>query len=791
MPTYDALGGYIIGNSLLLKYASDREFEWLKESEVVKSFIGENNHQLAFDIFRSLVTLTPRRLLGMQLWMKSPEQLRKAALRLTTEIEAEYLDKNTVCEILNLFKNDSNERKNIFSRLQRTRGAIGHPFNSEFLDSILRELSISDRDLGWTEWIRESKIERLDDLLAIEVKWRENLENRTMSDKLRAKWVMWFLTSTDHELRNLATRALYWFGRGNPVMLFKESLSSIQINDPYIPERMFAASYGVAMARNSDIGDKTFIDETLPEFALELYKLMFSKKAKYYSTHFLMRKYAVGIIEIASLHNSTLFSNEEIKNCKPPFNHHRSRDWGETKLSKEEESSSNSPFRMDFENYVLGNLVPERNNYDFKQYDYKIIYAQVLWRVKQLGWSPELFKDVDQLIESEHHRSRVESDAKRVDRYGKKYSWIAYYEMYGYLFDKKVFRHWQVSETPIDVDPSFPENNIRGKIIEDDFLGDSKIDTKDWIANGSLPSVDQYLIIDSVHSLEGPWIALDGFLIQQDEKRGRKIFCYIRSFLISNKDISSFYKHLSCQDLGGRWLPEKLEVSCTFAGEIPWSENFPQNSLDEFSFIIKEETEKVTEIRKEFYLDDKKLKASQLTWVYRHLSGETTEKIKGQQQLSDDDLDRIEMRDIPFEYEKIIKREYKEFNTIIPVCDFNWRNYMTTEDYIGHITILAKEIAIDLELIGKPQNFNLFAKEGKEATFYISDQSNDFNNHQSLFFIREDLLKKYLKTKDLSLVWAIWGEREYSSEQVNKLFSGPNRPEQPYVVFNKVKLFEN
>ncbi|GAI14070.1 unnamed protein product, partial [marine sediment metagenome] len=91
------------------------------------------------------------------------------------------------------------------------------------------------------------------------------------------------------------------------------------------------------------------------------------------------------------------------------------------------------------------------------------------------------------------------------------------------------------------------------------------------------------------------------------------------------------------------------------------------------------------------------------------------------------------------------------------------------------------------ELIGQPQTFDLFTKDGRQATFDISDQSSDYNNHQSIFYFKEDLLIRYLKKNELSLIWAMWGEREYSSDQVDKLFHGPDRPEQPYAVFNFVK----
>jgi len=53
---------------------------------------------------------------------------------------------------------------------------------------------------------------------------------------------MWNLTSTLQELRDQATRALYWFGRGDPGALFDLNIRALTINDLYVPERLLAAS---------------------------------------------------------------------------------------------------------------------------------------------------------------------------------------------------------------------------------------------------------------------------------------------------------------------------------------------------------------------------------------------------------------------------------------------------------------------------------------------------------------------------------------------------------------------
>lgn len=804
---YDALGGYIAANSLLTKYANDFKFNWLKEPEAIKSFTGGDSHPLAFDIFNSLVALAPHLMHGRQLWKEAPDIFGKAALRFTTVLEAKYLDEETVSALMALFKDDPKDRTRLFSRLKGTRSVPNHPLNAEFQDSALRALSVSERDLSWTEWIRESRSERFNELLSMELRWKGDIATRSLPDRLRAKWVMWLLTSTDHELRDVATRALYWFGRGDPVALFRECLGSLEINDPYVPQRMVAASYGVAMACQVDLEDQVFTSTILPGYARTLFEIMFAENAPYGTTHMLLREFATRTIELAVFHNPDLFLYEEIERSKPPFSDGGLRDWGQSEIAKEGRLGHDSPFRMDFENYTIGTVVPSRGNYNYSHEEYQKVRAQILWRVEQLGWSSELFSEIESSIErGQHHWARTASDKKKTDRYGKKYSWVAYFEMSGLLHDQGVLEDWRERTSSVDIDPSFPERVRKGRVVKSDFLGDPEMEMKEWIKNGPLPNVSPYLRSGKVLEVDGPWIALDGFIIQQDERRGRKSFCFIRSFLVSNQDAASFTDHLSRQDLGGRWLPEKPAVIYTFAGEIPWCDCFHKNDLCEFSFVTGEKTVRVQRTQYEYYLDGEKLDLDELDFKLIHLpvnrraDGDKDEQHRclfipnigdkdEEQSISEADIERIEVREQQVEADEVSK-EYENYNALIPVCDFGWEGYQTVASDAGRSVTLAKEIAIDLKLIGQPQTLDLFTTDGLQATFNISDQSDDYNNHQSMFYIKEDLLNTYLKKKELSLIWAMWGEREYSSDQYDKLFHGPNHPEQPYAVFSFVKHYE-
>jgi hypothetical protein len=212
----------------------------------------------------------------------------------------------------------------------------------------------------------------------------------------------------------------------------------------------------------------------------------------------------------------------------------------------------------------------------------------------------------------------------------------------------------------------------------------------------------------------GPWVMLDGYIVQENETLGRNIFCFIRSFLVLSSEADSFFEHLSNQDMGGRWLPEKPSVGYTFAGEIPWCGTFPENSTCELSL----------------------------------------------------------------------------YNALIPVCDFQWESSRNAVNNVSHATTLAKEIASDLELIGQPQTYDMVTSKGVKATYNLSDCSDDFNNSQSLFYIREELLRDFLEKNECALIWVIWGERQYSLDRFNRLFHGPNHPDPAYAVYSLVKRYE-
>jgi ABC-type oligopeptide transport system ATPase subunit len=589
---YDALGGHIIANALLGRYGRADLTSWLKEPVTTGALdeAGSNQHPLSGDLFRALATLIPRRLPSQQLWPMLEEPLRTRALRIAADLEGTYLDAATVTEILQLLvKPAMGWRRDLFHRLQETRGATSHPLNAEFLDRALRHMTLPDRDLRWTEWVRYDRNECIQDLDYLEKRWRNRrYEWDCKSERLRAIWVMWLLSSTVLEIRDKATRALYWFGRRDAGALFVLTLNALTINDPYISERMLAASYGVCMALHCRPKRIIFRQKVLPAFVKHIYKKMFAPAAPYGTTHVLARDYARQIIQIALLHSVSLLSKEEVERTNPPFQDGGIRQWEvieDPNSGKYREG--NSPLGFDFANYTLGRLVPERGNYQ-EDPEFTKATGQVVWRLYQLGYTLEAFGQIDKHIASSEFRAEMRGERK-TERYGKKYARIAYFELYGFRQDQGLLKsRW--SDDPkrpwdADIDPSFPEATHRLRFIPN-LLSDSSVTNETWVKKGPVPNFGAFLIAKQIGPKPGPWLLVNSGGHQAKKQLERTGFVRIRAFLLLRNDVERFIDLARREPPSRNLLPDWAENHLTFAGEIPWSDLFADDELNTVDFVV-------------------------------------------------------------------------------------------------------------------------------------------------------------------------------------------------------------
>jgi hypothetical protein len=604
-----------------------------------------------------------------------------------------------------------------------------HALNAHRLDSFLKSFPLPQRDLFWSEFIRKQdqsgSVYRL-------VDWIEHGEVKTIDPDQADACILtlsWCLTTTSHLLRDRVTRCIYMLGRMQPKICFKNTLRSLSCDDPYISERMMAASYGVSMAVRRERNCK----DLLKSFSTAIYENFFKKKAQHATTHVLMREYARSIIELSLYERLLVLKAQDIKRIRPPYSEGGIRRWGrDSDKDKNKYRDGNSPLGMDFENYSIGRLVKGRNNYDFENKEFVKVKENILWRIYQLGYTLEAFGNIDKEIVRSKDYYGHEEELKRVDRYGKKYSWIAYYEMVGYRLDGKLLETYSFDEDgrgEEDLDPAFPIFANDFATINEDFLSNSK-KLKPWLASKSKPQIKKHLIIEELKQVPGPWVLVQGTIAQVDTDKERKISLFIENFLASKNDLPLIKEALnSTEHPGNNSVPQLPDLRNLYSGEIDWRESYFKKELFD--------TVKIQKI-----IGQKKFKNKvRILWY-----GESSPIVQPPQYYTR-----------PIYQNAAVKVLTRYFHT---------KNYRSPDyDSIGLYIPNARVVKI-LNLQSRPDTLDMYCADGTLATVSISS-GGPYKTHQNLLYIRKDLLKKLEERYKKFFHWYIWGEKNFWPEDMS------------------------
>jgi hypothetical protein len=287
-------------------------------------------------------------------------------------------------------------------------------------------------------------------------------------------------------------------------------------------------------------------------------------------------------------------TNSEIKEGQDNDNEHEREDaWSELKDLLGEGRS-----------IELQNLLSEVENYrSFKRpggFDLRIVQRYILNRVFDLGWTVERFGEFDRYHVSSHGR-----EARKAERIGKKYQWIAYHEVLAYIADNFQYKSgysdepettyngpWQ--EFLRNIDPSCTLKRIEGGTpftghaaswwsphkIRDWHLDETP---STWVCHlDDLPKLKS-LISPSNERDGSHWYNVDGSFVwecrhaeaEDDESDYdslmRDVWLSFNCYIIRVDDSTSLMRWAKKQRFTGRWMPDSPEYSRAFLGEYPWA----------------------------------------------------------------------------------------------------------------------------------------------------------------------------------------------------------------------------
>lgn len=728
--TYEIMAAYLVAKHLvntrpLAFFAPDGEFY-----DKIAEDSGQQ-HPLYENIIEEVALLFPTAL-GAKLHMlyasNTDDLVYRKSVKVLWHLDGKLIDNDDIAHVELMF-GDQAFRERVIPQFRYTLVDTYHPFNALSLSRYLFGLSVPERDLSWTEYVRhrahelELYIEEFNEGVL-----RSSKDRNVSSQKfhLAAHYIQFILTSTNRKLRDTATKALYRYACSYLEEFAEMTYKSLRLNDPYVPERMLAALYGACLARERACTDPNS-RPILMVVGRKIFDLMFSANAEFFTTHWLMRDFAFNIVKLAVSSFPQMLEKNEREYIVSPFLLGKRKKY---KIYKGKDPLYQAPLSMDFSNYTIGYIVEGGTSYSNPPEKTKV-RKQIYQRILDLGWNEEDFLALDKSVSNSNlHQNR--SERPNVERYGKKYSWIAYHEVAGHREDKGMIKNeWEdYRSSDIDIDPSFPVPIITDSIVEHDFLGDRSETLAQWIADNEAPDVGTYLYLDK----DGvKWVCLDGYFGQKDKANFREIFIFPRGILVKKEEYGEFMKFFRKKSIGSRWIPEIRQNHYTFGAEIYLFPEATASNKNIIAFQIGKET-KTYAVGEEGYFPE--ISVDPVTFaINQYFPPERT-------------------------VETAIERK---FEVLIPVMEYSWESYHSDLNPASHNTILSKEIAFELGLNQKPESFDLVDRAGKLAVLNI-DFTEDENNRHRMTYLRKDLLDQYLKSSGFRLVWGIWGEREIRSD---------------------------
>ncbi|TQS42770.1 NACHT domain-containing protein [Cryptosporangium phraense] len=575
---FDRFAGYLIADALLAQMSPAEVGERLAETPLWETLLGSEAHPLGEDVAFSLVGLVPRRFTNRHVWPHAPAQHQSWVLSQELTTESQYLDDDTVNELALLLATpipgDAEPRQRAgahpFDRLWELRRSPTHRLNAAFLDRALRLLRLPDRDRKWTEWVRRNASDLiLKDLGRAIEQWTATVE-RSDSDDLDALATAWLLTSTNRRVRDFATKALQRYGRPEPERLFELATKMLDVDDPYVVERVVGAACGASTARQlPDPGGQ--FEEAFGRWLTEL-RDRFLDGGTTPTSHELLRSYIRVTYQLAGkLHPSCVPDGVNPAAVtfaavpRPPS----------MTATDPNAAECGRTIGMDFENYTIGSVIEGRENYDFDHPDFQRARSEVMGRVWALGWRAALFGTVDEAIaRSDRRHSATRAP---VERYGKKYGWIAYYEWIGRQADDGLIRdRWIAAGRNVaaDIDPTFPIEPPAAPVQLPGWIPTSTTsDEESWLRDGTVNIPVALWEPGELYGSTDQWLLVEGYLAHKS--RGRTVFGFFRTLLFEPDELDSAVGTIKGVEYPGNdFLPGLPEVWGAFAGEAPWSPNF-------------------------------------------------------------------------------------------------------------------------------------------------------------------------------------------------------------------------
>ena len=586
---FERLGDLLIASQLLSEFDDNTSIDSAfttggRLNALVRDLesIGEN-----YGILSALSIMIPERYPGKELSsLTAPDEVHDSLLKIVIfsipwrDAESfSYVSEDVLLEALNNSKLRSVAIDNLLSISWRPS-----TIDSLWLHKLLNNIPLAKRDAYWCYYLHRSyedsnPVKRLIDAAF-------GLDFDTLDEDVAERWatvLLWFTAAADRRIKDWATRALVKIFVSCTIMIPTLLKRFLSIDDDAIRERLMLASYGaLIISRDAEIS-KQSVD-------ILQYELC---KNPIYFDNALLRDHVRCIVELAHKLEALDGEIDSVSAIHPidsdqPLEvpmEDELEDWGKLLHFKPNE------FFSDFFAYSMNCLNQWTHGFS-KENMGKWILRRIVRDFCYLGSGCEYY---DNYMINTHGSGR--SKPIWAERIGKKYQWIAMYQLASRLHDQIERRRdkWEPEplRTPLilleerELDPTIPSdwNKREGTdpwwiTTSSDIDPTNRLSDVEWVAGeDDIPTLEA--LLSTIERNGQNWRALVTY--PSWEKRNedadwkepyRQVWIHINGYLVKTCDFENAVYCLQHRNFFGQWMPSSSSWLYGFAGEYPWAAPF-------------------------------------------------------------------------------------------------------------------------------------------------------------------------------------------------------------------------
>jgi len=514
------------------------------------------------------------------------------------------ISQNTIDYINNVVLRSKIGFERLFDVLVLISSKVGHSLNAERTVEYILNFPMPDRDAKFIPlfdnlyYEEGSSINRLIDW-CLSKKTNENTLEGTV--RLAAIMLATFLISSNNSLRDTSTKALVNLLSGRIDILISVLEKYKDVDDPYLIERLYAVAFGCIVSEQKN--------DKIEVLAIYVYDVFF--KNEYIYPNMLVRDYAKSIIEYAKYKvSSRKLSSLDVQ---PPYKSEMPEVPTDDEIRKYK-LDYNAPDFQDYywsQNAILSSMKVEydRNGApggygDFGRYTFQSYFSNwndlnyndlkniAIKKIFDMGYDVEKHGEYDSRINRARHRN------DSIERIGKKYQWIALYELAAQVADnykmqihtdcygekEEIYCKGSFEPNLRNIDPTallIAANSDNQKKIHHRLFTFSSITHNEWLSNfDDLPDFNEMVNL-TYRNLD--YVLLNGWYIWTEEKElGEKqyqnpqkdMWIQINCYIVKNETYDEIINYLRDKDFIGKWLSEPNDNYHLYNKEYYWSDAY-------------------------------------------------------------------------------------------------------------------------------------------------------------------------------------------------------------------------